>query len=299
MEMGKAQGQEPGGVGSGEWEGAGRDEEWAGRSRGRALCTGTRALGHGNSFKFPPSLPGEAGRVLPPGADRTIAAAASRASWARSAGPVPALPVAPRRRLRGLGGPCSPRSALQTRRRPGSQPSRAPTRPPRHPREPGSRLGLHRPGPGSAAEVRLGRLPGRGAAPRPDCGQCRNREPLERSRVRPCNRPTAWVSVLAGPGAVLARTDPAGFRGRERRGAAARPGLSGGRPGRGPGTAPGPAGRAEGRAGLAGGAGGSESAPAGCCRRSGVGEEWVSARPRLLGRSLTSGAKYFGGVSIS
>lgn len=203
-----------------------------------------------------------------------------RASWARPARPVRPLPVAPRRRLRGLGGPCRQRSALQKRRRPGSQPSRAPTLPPRHPWEPGSPLGLHCPGPGSAAEVRLGRLPGRGA---------RRARLADNAEAASFWRVAGSAPATDPPGLGLCPGRPRGCAGPDgprpafwaERGAV--PLLSlraslrvpaqcgGGRAGS-PGAAPGPAGRAGNGAGLAGRSGGlRKRARRWLCRRSGVG----------------------------
>lgn len=281
----------------------------AGRRRGGALRGVLSARGHAlwaaatrlSSLPGSQAKPDESSPSARTGAARPPLARAlrGRESRARSpAGPISAgVPAeAAARTWRPLRPTLDPPEAPAA----GSRPSRAPTLPPRRAWEPGARLGLRRPGPGSTAEVRLS---GGRAAPRLQTMPSRQRP--ESGRVRPCRR-SAQPGSRSGPASGLRwpRPTPAGSQGRAAAVAAppARslraPGSRGGG-GRGPWEPAGEAGRAAGR-GRAGGAGaGAPKCARGLLQEVGSARDRDSARPGLLGRSLISGAKYFGVVSVS
>lgn len=198
-----------------------------GALQGRAHCTGTRALSHSNSLQVPSlalrrSLPEPSHSVqTEPSRPRRAGALHGRASWARPANRAAVCPWPQGARSEDSASPAA-------RARPPSGPG-GPDPVPRGPRlssppSPGAWRPAWAvpPGPGSAAEVRLGW----GAGTRPDCGQSLSRALPERSRVHPCSQPPAGPGSLSNPapGSRWPRRTRAGLLGRERRrGAAALP----------------------------------------------------------------------------
>lgn len=250
--------------------------ERGGALQGRAHCTGTRALSHSNSLQVPSlalrrSLPEPSHSVQtepsrPPRAGACTAARPGPARLTRSAlclWPQGARdedsaaaaaharpPAAPAARTPSLAGPDSP-----SPQSPGAwRPARAAP-----------------PGPGSAAEVRLGW----GATTRPDCGQCPSRALLS-SRGHPCSQPPrrAWVSVQPGPGVTLAQPDPGGG------------GFLGGGARRGAAALPAPPARSAGRPGFCGVRGGGRGGRAGA----------RGTRPEQSGRDSLAGLRSGGGL---